>query len=315
MQRKPLVLVGGTIKELGVGDSLAGVFARRSVVYVPSSRVWTAHADGVAVFRCVGAAGSGAAGVWVGAQGLTGGSAGTVGLRRVRVTKGMTFAITIAAGGAAVQPGRSDINKGGNPGGTLTITGPGVNITIPGAPGGIAAAAGAQTPESADPTGLDEFIKSARNVAFEQQATGGASAALLVGGASWPSVGFADARVAAGGAGVASSNSGGNAGAHAPVVLPHVDYSVLLLPLDGSNGGAGAGGAGADGNSPYTGGYGGFGGGGGAAKGYNTYHMRGGMGGVGGGGGAAVSTYQSFSSTSGAGGAGFVTIELLEVNP
>ena len=92
------------------------LFARRTLIYVASSRQVTAPADGVLVIRVLGAGGSGATASWNAQQketdrpGATGGSAGTVGMRCVPVKKGDVFTAVLGAGGESVitqnSPGR-----------------------------------------------------------------------------------------------------------------------------------------------------------------------------------------------------------------
>ena len=285
-------------------DLSRAVFARRTVCYIADSQVWACPADGWLVIRCLGAGGSGAYGVAnTPAQGVTGGSAGTVGVKRVRVSRGQQFTVTVPAGGAKVS--RTSV---GNTGGTLTVQGPGVNISIPGGQGGVYGAAGTTNPDVDDPSGLDWFVKSARNVVVAGSPRGGAAPALLVGGVSHASL----------------SASGANVSGAAPLMgafmavggLPPVDVSHCWLLVDVSGALAsfdrdgriltrsGHGGTNTQG--------GGFGGGGYSGAGNNTA----GDGGVGaGGGGFAPFNTTNSNAASGNGGPGFVTFELLEAQP
>lgn len=279
-------------------------FARRTVCYIAASQVWTCPADGWLVIRCLGAGGSGAFnGANVATQGATGGSAGTVGVRRVRVSRGQQFTVTIPAGGA-----KRSRHDSGDAGGTLTVQGSGVNISIPGGPGGVQGVAGTTNPDAADPTGLDWFIKSARNVVVAGQATGGASPALLVGGTSHASISSSGAGVSGAAPLMGTFTS---AGGLPPIDVSHcwllVDVSGALASLDRDGRilmRSGQGGYGAQG--------GGFGGGGGGNAG-----SPGSDGGVGGGGGGyrTPPSGSGSGSGSGAGGPGFVTFELLETQP
>lgn len=272
-------------------------FARRTICYVASSQVWTCPADGWLTIRCLGAGGGGAHG---GVGGATGGNAGTVGLKRLRASRGDQYTIAIPAGGAP-----QNAHGNGRSGGTLTVQGPGVSISIPGGPGGVAGGVGAQNPESGDPTGLDWFIKSVRNkIMSDSFHGGGAAPALLIGGASHAAYGPVGASVS----GTSYSLFGNSDAATAPQDASHcwllVDVSGAreqrnssgsVVARSGVGGGEGVGG--------------GFGGGGGGA--WNTYSAGAGGAGAGGGGYRAPGS----SGYSGAGGPGFVTFELLEAQP
>lgn len=286
-------------------DLSRATFARRTVCYIAASQVWTCPADGWLVIRCLGAGGGGAYSANnASTQGATGGSAGTVGVKRVRVSRGQQFTVTIPAGGTT-QSSHAE----GQAGGTLTVQGPGVNISIPGGPGGVSGVAGATNPEAADPTGLDWFIKSARNAVAAGQATGGASPALLVGGVS-------HASTSASGAGVSGvtplMGNFTSAGGLPPIDVSHcwmlVDVSGALAMFDRDGRILLRSGQGGYGNQA-----GGFGGGGGGGTGNSS----GSDGGVGAGGGAYRVPPSGYGSgvRSGAGGPGFVTFELLEAQP
>lgn len=323
-----------------VDDLSRRTFVRRSILYITSSRVWTPQSDGVAVFRCAGAAGGGA--LWrqqnyAPSKGCTGGSAGTVGLRRVRVQAGQSFTLTLGAGG------RGMATEGvGTPathwGGLTTITGPGLDIRIPGASCGVVGTTGAQNEACADPTGLDWFILGARNTVVTGRRTGGAAAALLVGGQSWPAI----ANINPAGAGVGSSNDDADPGApggpgltlygdqlnsfEARNKLRNGDASHSLLLVDVSGGNRLA-----INENGWSSEFSGDGVGGGFSQPTNrsfgrAYSCDGGMGaggglgghgGKGGGGGGAGGTDSSGqgANTAGDGGAAFITIEFLEENP
>lgn len=284
----------------------------RHVHYLAQSQTVISRVQGWALIRCMGAAGSGARGTYP-----TGGSGGTVGVKKVRVNVGDSFVVTIPAGGAALSA-----TGNGNAGGTLTITGPGVNITIPGGTGGVQGTGGARAALAGNPTGLDWYILGGRggSVGGSSGATGGGSAALL-GMRSYdtpnePSNGIN------GGAGIGGTSAtdagGGSGGPASPSVggvnlmgasttangLASESHSVLLINVSGGGGSSGSGsaggsGGGGSGSGSGGGGDGGFGGGGGGG---------GGNSGFGGGGGAATDPY-----VSGKGGQGFVTIEFVEV--
>nr|DAO72434.1 MAG TPA: hypothetical protein [Caudoviricetes sp.] len=281
-------------------------FARRTICYVASSQVWTCPAEGWLIVRCLGAGGGGA---WAASGGVTGGSAGTVGLKRLRASRGDQYTIAIPAGGAAQS---AHGNGNGNSGGTLTVQGPGVSISIPGGPGGVVGSNGAQNPESEDPTGLDWFIKSARNKIMSGSFYGGGAApALLIGGASHAATSQAGASVSGTDYPLFGNPPSSNSDAATdPQDASHcwllVDVSGARAQRDSSGGvvaRSGVGGAGAR--------YGGFGGGGSGAL--NAYSA--GAGGTGAGGGGCLRSDHSGQGYSGAGGAGFVTLELLEAQP
>ncbi len=289
-------------------DLSRATFARRTVCYFAASQVWTCPADGWLVIRCLGAGGSGACAPVGSNYGASGGSAGTVGVKRVRVSRGDRYTVTIPAGGAGRAPSYG--LQTGLPGGTLTVTGPGVSVSIPGAPGGVAGAQGLTNADAADPTGLDWFLQSARNVVASNQAGGGAAAALQVGGASQAASGEYGANVMG-----ALLPPGSRAAVSAPLDASHcwllVDVSGSYAPVEaGGNrilarSGVGGGAAGS--------GYGaGFGAGGQAGQRGNVA----GDGGTGGGGGGLLHDSSAGAHVrSGAGGAGFVTFELLEAQP
>lgn len=283
-------------------DLSRATFARRTVCYIAASQVWTCPADGWLVIRCLGAGGSGARD---NNDGATGGNAGTVGLKRLRASRGDQYTIAIPAGGAS-----RDAHGNGNSGGTLTVQGPGVSISIPGGSGGVVGGVGAQNPESEDPTGLDWFIKSARNKIIGSSFYGGGAApALLIGGASHAADGPSGASVSGTRSPLFGTlSSGGSDAATSPQDASHcwllVDVSGARAQRNSSGSVISRSGVGGE-----EGGLGGFGGGGGGAK----SRYGGGAGGAGAGGGGYLA-YDS-SGYSGAGGAGFVTLELLEAQP
>lgn len=322
-----------TVAGLAATEQLAArvgraLFARRTVIYVASSREIEMPASGVLVIRCMGAGGSGASARYYDPQGhdeqygATGGSAGTVGTRTVRVQKGDRFTLVLGAGGEGVR----GPNTNGNAGGRTTVTGPGVAITIPGAPGGVCGATG-MNPASEPPVGLDWYAASARNVIKNGKGTGGAAAAVLVGTPSQAASGE-------GGAGV--GNGGGTAGAVNGQTLmgeplnqkpltraPDASHCWLLVMADGgdyragtydkgySDGVPGCGNGGYhEANYSKRAGPGGFGAGGGSSR---DQALEAGKGGRGGGGGAhCYEQSQGSSAITGKGGDAWVTLELLE---
>jgi hypothetical protein len=322
---------------LGMVGAVAGKqYIRRRLVYVSGSRSFTVQKRGKLIFRCLGAGGGGAAVRHSTTAAATGGNAGTVGVTKpIPVKQGDTFVITIPAGGAGVRP-----NNDGQTGGTLTITGPGVNVSVPGGTGGKQSTDGSAVTNDANgtPTGLDWYALSARNTAQKGKFSGGAAPALLLGKPSYPSI-AASTPV---GAGIGCSNNGDTPGGYnhpggpgdspnttlfgvtrggTAGVVPTDLYSacVLFVPCNGEGYVAVDSskpslqtqpGAGFGGNHQYTQGKeaesGGFGGGGGGASGKAT---KAGDGGRGAGGGCAC---PENDATSGKGGDGFVTVEIFE---
>lgn len=288
------------------------VFARRVLVYVGASTVHTFDRACHVRIRALGAGGSGAKG-----QYATGGNAGTVGMAVAQFAKGEQLTITIPAGG--VPPSGSG-NQPGNAGGTLTITGPGVNISIPGGSGGVSGTSRNQNAATPAPTGLESYILSSRPMATTTatQPVGGAAAALLHGHPSYAPNGTSPSSGAGvGGPGSATSNEPGSAGPGGTnlhgqrarvLATPDADHSRLLvnvsggLPENTSSNYASLPGCGGLGQSTGPQRHGGFGAGGGG-----SYSGHGGNGGTGGGGGSSV------QYTPGAGGAGAVMLEIFEL--
>ena len=86
------------------------VTGRREVAYCNQSRTINAPFTGRVIVRAMGAAGGGAKlGTYA-----TGGNAGTVAIKELRVSKGDSITLTIPAGGAAQATAATN----GNPGGT-----------------------------------------------------------------------------------------------------------------------------------------------------------------------------------------------------
>ena len=294
---------------------------RREVAYCNQSRTIVAPFAGRVIVRALGAAGSGARG----GSYATGGNAGTVAIKELRVSSGDSITLTIPAGGAA----QSAAATNGNPGGTLTVSAPGWTGSIPGGNGGVQGVSGNQPAENTAPIGWDTYWLGGRGGANSGSGavTGGGGAALRNGYNAFDAA-AATTGVFLGGAGIggssSSTNFGGGGGSFGgavgtsggpnfaglaaasgadgtPTVGMGLDISRLLLDLSGGGGGGGGGKSGAPGGGGGGGGgNGGFGGGGGGSN------SGGGAGGVGGGGGGGS------SGTSGVGGAGFVTLEFLE---
>ena len=323
------------------------VIVTREMQYFAQSGTFVAPADGIAIFRVLGAGGSGASS----GQSTpgSGGNGGSVGVKRLRVKAGDTYAVTIPAGGAARTQNTSGV--AGENGGTLTIVGPGASISVPGGRGGVLGV-NLSPPDNNAPVGLDWFVLGGRggaavnsgdaNVQFGGAGGGGAallngSAAAFTGGAGISVVSGTPG--GAGGAGVGGSGSGssggggggsggGGSGARGPnlfgstggdIATQDASHSRVLVNVSGpgsvgatpSPGGGGRGGD--SGAKPANGGFGG-GGGGGAATTTATY-ADGGAGGIGGGGGSSgryTNDSTWYYGASGAGGPGWVTVEFLE---
>ena len=322
------------------------VIVTRETQYFAQSGTFVAPADGIAIFRVLGAGGSGAS------SGKetpgSGGNGGSVGVKRLRVKAGDTYVVTLPAGGAARTQNTSGV--AGENGGTLTIVGPSASISVPGGRGGVLGA-NLSPPDNAAPVGLDWFVLGGRggaaansNDATAQFGGAGGGGAALLNGSAAAFTGGAGAFVAngtlggAGGAGVGGSGGSGSgsggggsgsggSGRRGPnlfgstegdIATQDASHSRVLVNVSGpgsigttpSPGGGGRGGDG--GAKPADGGFGGGGGGGTATT--SAAYANGGAGGIGGGGGSSGKHYTStwYYGDSGAGGAGWVTVEFLE---
>ncbi len=327
------------------------VIVTRETQYFALSGTFVAPADGIAIFRGLGAGGSGASS----GQSTpgSGGNGGSVGVKRLRVKAGDTYAVTIPAGGAARNQNASGV--AGENGGTLTIVGPGASISVPGGRGGVLGA-NLSPPANAAPVGLDWFVLGGRggvsansNSSTGQFGGAGGGGAALLNGSAAAFAGGAGAFTAsgtlsgAGGAGVggpggpggvySGGGGGGSGGGGAGVgrgpnlfgstegdlATQDASHSRVLVNVSGpgsigttpSPGGGGYG-AQPTSHAPTPGGFGG-GGGGGASTTTGNY-ANGGAGGIGGGGGSSGKHYTStwYYGDSGAGGNGWVTVEFLE---
>ena len=285
------------------------IAGRREVIYTNQSVTIAAPFTGRLIVRAMGAAGGGAKGGTY----VTGGNAGTVAIKELRVSSGDSITLTIPAGGAA----QSTAATNGNPGGTLTVSAPGWTGSIPGGNGGVQGVSGNQPAANTAPTGWDTYWLGGRGGANSgsNSVTGGGGAALRNGYNAYDAAAAGGVAMRLGGAGIggssSSTNEGGGGGSFGgavgtsggpnfsgltaatgadgtPTVNMGPDISRLLLDLSGGGGGGGG----------KNGAPGGGGGGG----------SNGGSGGVGGGGGGSASG----GTTSGAGGQGFVTLEFLE---
>lgn len=258
--------------------------AMRRIEYIPASRVVTVRRPGRMIVRALGAGGGGGSGAAWNSTGQKGGggNAGTVGLLDVRVKPGDEFVVTIPAAARGGSGESYGVGNPGQPGGTLTVTGPGVNISIPGGLGGKAAGANQRNPANPEPSGLDVFYLGDDGSALHGI---GGSPRRFWGGL------HADALLHLAGGGQ-------------PLLPVPVQACLLLMPAllarpgslsvthgFGVGGGAGANGPGNAGASGGVGAGGGGGGVAGASSGLGS-HTPGGVG--------------------GAGGTGWVTLEFLE---
>jgi hypothetical protein len=103
------------------------------------SATWVAPFTGYATFLAFGAGGGGSAAANVVANGLikaTGGGAGATCMRRVQVTQGQTFTLTVGAAGAAGGTVTTTAVAGAN-GGASSVVGSGVNMIAGGGFGGL----------------------------------------------------------------------------------------------------------------------------------------------------------------------------------
>ena len=152
------------------------ISGRREVVYINQSTTIAAPFTGRVIVRAMGAAGGGARGGTY----ATGGNAGTVAIKELRVSKGDSITLTIPAGGAAQGAATN-----GNPGGTLTVSAPGGwTGNIPGGNGGVQGVSGNQPAANTAPTGWDMYWLGGRGGANSgsNSATGGGGAALRIDG-------------------------------------------------------------------------------------------------------------------------------------
>ena len=133
------------------------VIVTRETQYFAQSGTFVAPADGIAIFRVLGAGGSGASSGQ--SSPGSGGNGGSVGVKRLRVKAGDTYVVTIPTGGAARIQNTSGV--AGENGGTLTIVGPGASISVPGGSGGVLGA-NLSPPDNDAPVGLDWVVLGGR---------------------------------------------------------------------------------------------------------------------------------------------------------
>lgn len=139
------------------GESLFVPRQFRTLAHLASSGTWVAPAKGLLRITLRGADGSGAVALClndaVSSAVASGGAAGGLSIKTLRVEAGDTFVATLASGGAQVSTTTPGSRVNGNPGGTSTVTGPGVNLTANGGNGGLGAYAASGAASAAGATG------------------------------------------------------------------------------------------------------------------------------------------------------------------
>jgi hypothetical protein len=219
---------GGVTKVVGWhranGESLFVPRQFRTLAHLASSGTWVAPAKGLLRITLRGADGSGAVALClndaVSSAVASGGAAGGLSIKTLRVEAGDAFVATLASGGAQVSTTTPGSRVNGNPGGTSTITGPGVSMTANGGNGGNGTYAASGAASAAGATG---GTASGGDVNY----TGGNSGTAAVTGV---------AGVAATGGGAVAWNGVGYSSGNATV-------SASSGTLGAASGGAGAGGA------------------------------------------------------------------------
>jgi hypothetical protein len=122
------------------GESLFMTRQFRTVAHLASSGSWVAPARGIARITLRGADGSGAVALAlddaVSSAVASGGAAGGLCIKTIRVEAGDTFLATLGSGGALVSTTTAGSRINGNAGGTSTVTGPNTSMTANGGAGG-----------------------------------------------------------------------------------------------------------------------------------------------------------------------------------
>lgn len=284
--------------------------------FITSAKTWTAVRNGYLVIRVCGAGGSGAAGSAANvASSGAGGNGGTVGAKSIPMKAGDAFTFVVPASGTA-----------------LTVTGPGVSISVP---SGRSATGSAVPAANAVPTGLDWYVLGglggagvdgpAIGGAAVRGGGGGGGAAPLLGVAYAGGAGFGSSSLCGGGGGAGvggvggaglNGRGGGGGGAGgagmvwdggatpnsgSPAVIPV--SSLLLLEVMGA-GGNGADPGGADTNARNATGPGAGGGGGYSGGMAGAAVLNGGIAGIGGGGGGGGGPTSGAAGCGGSGGIG-----------
>ena len=117
-----------------------GGFLRQERLILESGQ-FVAPFDGAYLVTAIGAGGSGARAPIGNGMAATGGAAGGLAQKLVRLKRGDVLTLVIGAGG----PAQTTAGQNGNAGGTTTVTGPGIALTANGGEGGKTQAAGAGT--------------------------------------------------------------------------------------------------------------------------------------------------------------------------
>lgn len=227
------------------GESLFVPRQFRTLAHLASSGTWVAPAKGLLRITLRGADGSGAVALClndaVSSALASGGAAGGLSIKTLRVEAGDTFVATLGSGGAQVSTTTPGSRVNGNPGGTSTVTGPGVNMTANGGNGGLGAYAASGAASAAGATG---GTASGGDVNY----TGGNSGTAAVTGAAGVAA-TGGAAVAWNGVGYSSGNatvstSGGTLGAVSGGASPGgvSGTATTSSSTSTSTGGAGAGG-------------------------------------------------------------------------
>lgn len=304
-ERRPLVLVAGSLRELPAGDLLP---IHTTMLRTPifESTTYLVRRAGRLTIRAMGAAGSGSR---RGASGTgTGGYSACWGMLTLDVSGGDQVVINLGAGGAFTTTIGS-----GNAGGATTITVHGQTYTLPGAPGGLYGA-GASTPFVPDgpiPIGWDINVQSVKPSIVTSGATGGAGVDILATGnnATTSAAVSGGGGGGTGGPGVNARGGGAMPNGADAMGKPSIDSGSYVdasngewgISFFGGSGGStaiGGNGGGGAGSTTSVGRDGGNGGGGGASA-----SSSGGNGGMGAGGGAG-------NSSGGAGGNAYVFLTL-----
>lgn len=196
------------------GSALRSIGAPTLTIEFMATQTWTVPDDGFIDVMAIGAGGSGAIAIDNTNPRATGGSSGGVAIKRKRVYKGQQIVLTIPAGGSSVGRGGVGVSSGFS-GGTLTVSGAGINITIPGGAGGqaIAGTTAIASATPSVPTGGDINFPGgvaggiAANANAFPLATGGACPGIARPGSNSGSITTAPASATAtGGAGFGGSS-------------------------------------------------------------------------------------------------------------
>ena len=147
------------------------------------SGTFTAPFEGNYMVVAIGGGGSGAK---ANAQrSATGGTAGSVAFKKVKLAAGQNLSIVVGAGGAGLYGLDNNPGAAGNAGGTTTVTGTGIALSAPGGPGGVITTATTGTltaPVGTNATGGDlNFLGGSSDsitLSTSAQANGGGAVAI-----------------------------------------------------------------------------------------------------------------------------------------